>query len=201
MRIFHISDTHGQHGLLTSFPDADVLVHSGDVTRTGTAAEVAGFIDWLHSLPYRHKIFVAGNNDRSLHRTTPLQLPPDCHCLRYSGVTVDGIKFWGLPLITADVMHCLYDIRIQEIPSDTDVLISHEPPYSILDYANGCHIGNPQLLRKVDAIRPRAHLFGHAHGQNGMETIGDIVLSNAVVTAACNCRQCNPNDAAHLIEL
>ncbi len=32
MRILHISDTHGQHQQLSDMPEADVIVHSGDIS-------------------------------------------------------------------------------------------------------------------------------------------------------------------------
>lgn len=35
MRILHISDTHGCHRHLKNLPEADVIVHSGDITMTG----------------------------------------------------------------------------------------------------------------------------------------------------------------------
>ncbi len=40
MRILHISDTHGCHRRLKNLPEADVIVHSGDITMTGGADAV-----------------------------------------------------------------------------------------------------------------------------------------------------------------
>lgn len=197
MRILHISDTHGLHRQLTDLPDADVLVHSGDVTRGGRMEEVTDFVEWLDTLPYSHKVFIAGNNDATLHRGTKIGLPAGCHLLRYSGVEICGLKFWGMPLDMTDVMHCLYDIRIGEMPSDTDVLITHEPPYCILDLAHGRHIGSMALYRGVDAIRPRLHLFGHAHGQNGTEEVGGVIFSNAALAGNRNALTGRP----HVIDI
>ena len=33
MNILHLSDTHGAHRSLGSIPEADVIVHSGDIAR------------------------------------------------------------------------------------------------------------------------------------------------------------------------
>ena len=63
MKILHLSDTHGKHRELTDMPPADVLVHSGDFTLAGGDMEALDFIEWLCDLPYKHKIFIAGNHD------------------------------------------------------------------------------------------------------------------------------------------
>lgn len=57
MKILHLSDTHGCHHSLYNLPEADVLVHSGDFTMTGSDSEVLHFLNWLCDLPYKHKIF------------------------------------------------------------------------------------------------------------------------------------------------
>lgn len=47
-------------------PPADVIIHSGDMTSTGTMAQLTEFIDWFESLPHPNKVFVAGNHDITL---------------------------------------------------------------------------------------------------------------------------------------
>ena len=63
MKILHVSDTHGKHQLLKDLPEANVVVHTGDITEDGTEEEVKDFIEWFGQLPYKHKIFIAGNHD------------------------------------------------------------------------------------------------------------------------------------------
>ena len=36
MNILHLSDTHGAHRSLGNLPEADVIVHSGDITMNGS---------------------------------------------------------------------------------------------------------------------------------------------------------------------
>ena len=43
LRILHISDTHGVHRRLRDLPDADILVHSGDFTMSGSEAEMLDY--------------------------------------------------------------------------------------------------------------------------------------------------------------
>ena len=58
-----MSDTHGVHRHLKDLPEADILVHSGDFTMSGSEAEALDFLEWLCDLLYRHKVLVAGNHD------------------------------------------------------------------------------------------------------------------------------------------
>lgn len=170
MRILHISDTHGRHRILGHLPNADVLVHSGDVTDGVTVEELADFIGWLRTLPYCHKVFVAGNHDRCLlHSEEPSGLTDDIHFLGDSAVEIDGLKFYGLT----------YDHDESLIPSDTDILVTHEPPVMILDLSEGTHWSNATLYRRVMEVSPICHLFGHAHGGYGIVNKNGVIFSNA----------------------
>ena len=39
MKILHLSDTHGLHYRIKYMPEADVIVHSGDISNNGTEEE------------------------------------------------------------------------------------------------------------------------------------------------------------------
>lgn len=52
MRILHLSDTRGCHHRLKDLPEADVVVHSGDFTMTGTEQEAIDFLNWFCDLPF-----------------------------------------------------------------------------------------------------------------------------------------------------
>jgi len=169
MRILHISDTHGLHHRLGTLPPADVLVHSGDFTNMGTESEVLDFLNWLIPLPYSHKIFVVGNHDLCLWDAMAIEdLPDDIHFLQDLGVTIDGVKFFGLG----------YNHRENLIPDGIDVLVTHEPPIEILDKTMGTHWGNLPLKKRIDAVKPRYHLFGHAHDAYGTIEINGTTYYN-----------------------
>ena len=95
MKILHLSDTHGCHHRLRGLPEADVLVHSGDFTMTGTESEALDFLNWFCDLPYPHKIFICGNHDDCLYDANIDGLDDNVHYLRNSGVEIDGVKFYG----------------------------------------------------------------------------------------------------------
>jgi Icc-related predicted phosphoesterase len=65
-----ISDTHSQQDTLPKeWPPADIFLHAGDITRRGTKVELEAAVAWLGSLPYEHKIVIAGNHDIGLDKT------------------------------------------------------------------------------------------------------------------------------------
>lgn len=172
MKIIQISDTHNKHNLLLNLPNADVIIHCGDFTDNGTEEEVLDFLNWFITLPYKHKIFVTGNHDTCLWDAECIEdLPENVHFLQDSECEIEGIKFFGLA----------YNHPEQLIPSDIDVLVSHEPPLMILDKDNGIHWGNAPLKNKVFELKPRYHLFGHAHGAYGTVKHDGIVFSNAAL--------------------
>jgi predicted phosphohydrolase len=63
MRIVAVADTHMYEADLGAIPEGDVFVHAGDLCRRGTLDELRTVVPWLHQLPHRYKIVVAGNHD------------------------------------------------------------------------------------------------------------------------------------------
>ena len=181
MRILHISDTHGKHHLLQNLLPTDVVVHSGDISFGGSDNEVMDFIEWFGALPYKYKIFIAGNHDDCLYGSNVEGLPDNCFYLCNSGVTIEGINFYGVPLFMADFVTGDYDSSIHKIPTSTDVLITHQPPHGILDFASKIHYGDVLLLQKVLEIKPTYHLFGHIHDAYGIEKNSSTLFVNAAI--------------------
>ncbi|KAK1220512.1 hypothetical protein PQX77_016722 [Marasmius sp. AFHP31] len=53
----------------------------------------------------------------------------------------------------------------------TDILLTHGPPYKILDRTNhGDFPGCEDLRRRLPSLRPRIHVFGHIHEAHGAYT-------------------------------
>ena len=72
----------------------------------------------------------------------------------------------------------------EKIPFDTDILLTHTPPYGINDLKKldpepqGCK----NLLKEVtERVKPKLHLFGHIHGRNGSHKIGETMFVNAAI--------------------
>jgi len=60
-----ISDTHGLHlnEKMVDIPPADLIIHAGDMTSTGTLSQLESFVSWFEELPHPNKVFIAGNHD------------------------------------------------------------------------------------------------------------------------------------------
>lgn len=184
--ILHLSDTHGQHKNLKSLPEADVIVHSGDFTFAGSEEEAYDFMNWFCNLPYKHKIFIAGNHDMCMYGADHIDgLSRNVHYLYNNSVVIDGIKFYGIPMFMEDCMDGKLDVFINNIPDDTDVLITHMPPKGICDladYGKGPeHRGNATLAELLKKLHPVCHLFGHEHDAYGKTIKENVIYSNACV--------------------
>ncbi len=179
--ILHISDTHGAHRRLGDLPAADVVVHSGDFTMGGSEAEAIDFLNWFCDLPHRHKIFICGNHDECLYGANINGFDGNVHYLCNSGVEIDGVKFYGVPMFMKDCILEQQNRNYAAIPQDTDVLVTHTPPYGILDFDDNINYGSEELLQRVAAVSPRLHLFGHIHRQYGMTDNGIMRFSNGAI--------------------
>ena len=172
MKILHLSDTHGLHHRIKDLPNADVIVHSGDISNNGTESEVLDFLNWYIELPYPHKIFVTGNHDLCLWEAEGIEdLPNNIYFLQDSGVEIDGIRFYGIAYNHPETL----------IPFGIDIVVTHEPPVMILDESVGIHWGNAPLRNRIMEVKPRYHLFGHSHGGYGTVKQDNIVYSNAAL--------------------
>ena len=180
MKILHISDTHGKHQILKDLPNADVIVHTGDITEDGTEEEVKDFIEWFSGLSYAHKIFIAGNHDNCLYGANIEGLPDNVHYLCNDGITIDGIKFYGVPMFLHDDLDGNLPELFGRIPDDTDVLLTHQPPLGVLDEQDGINYGDYTLYKRVMDVRPKYHLFGHLHHtEKTQEVFRRVRFSNA----------------------
>lgn len=172
MKILQISDTHNRHRQLTNLPEADVIVHCGDFADNGTEEEVLDFLNWYIDLPYKYKIFVTGNHDLCLWDAKDIEdLPENVFFLQDRGVTIEGVKFFGIA----------YNHSERLIQEGTDIVITHEPPIMILDESAGIHWGDVPLFKRIMEVRPRYHLFGHAHESCGTLKQDDIIFSNGAI--------------------
>lgn len=114
--------------------------------------------------------------------------------LNQSGVRVAGLKIWGSPWSphfngwAYNFAPPLFDgaqdaaEHWDQIPADTDLLITHGPPHGILDHnPHGEACGCPALLRQFTSgrIAPKCHVFGHIHSARGQEQRGEVLFVNA----------------------
>jgi len=188
MRIVCLSDTHYRHHEI-AVPDGDVLIHAGDLTRKGSLDDVEDFDLWLVALPHRHKVVIAGNHDWCFQTKPGRARAALAHAtyLQDRGVTIEGVRFWGSPWqpwFLDWAFNLPRGAALAEkwalIPPNTDVLITHGPPFGVLDAtARGEMVGCTDLRERILEIAPRLHVFGHIHEGYGVTTLGTTTCANA----------------------
>lgn len=190
-KIVCISDTHNLHSKV-KIPECDILIHAGDATGRGTLQEASSFLYWFAQQSAKHKILVWGNHD-IIGEDNPnlakmlLSEYPSITYLENSGAEVLGIKFWGSPW-TPRFFDWAFNAdpdKLVEvwstIPEGIDVLITHGPPFGILDETEeGNLIGCKILLHEVQTrVKPKYHVFGHDHEGYGLKVVGETTFINA----------------------
>lgn len=199
-KITFFSDTHTYHGMFDlgryePFIGSDIVVFCGDLMSSGYKKhELLDFVEWYKNMPVTYKILIAGNHDRILETMSKDELEEifkdtGLIYLNDSGVEIEGIKFWGSPV--QPFFHNWGFNRFPEdiekhwvlIPDNTDVLITHGPPFGILDQAyppKSKLLGCPLLLKHVqERVKPKYMSFGHIHGSHGIQTVGETTYINA----------------------
>lgn len=205
MKIIFLSDTHGYHRRVT-IPEGDILIHGGDLSSQGREPEVRDFLTWLSSLPHKHKVFIAGNHDKSFdpkfNYKEPDQnlkpqwlqillksLPPNVHYLENTSIEIEGLKIWGSPIspwfhgeIWGFNKHRGNDIKQvwDTIPLDSDIVLTHSPVKGKCDLVerDQKHEGCEDLLVKLWEVEPILHLSGHLHTGYGIDNDEAVTFVN-----------------------
>jgi Icc-related predicted phosphoesterase len=175
-------------------PDGDMIIHSGDFCNRGDYFECVDFFNWFGALPHKYKLAIAGNHDIWMEKASRSEInaiiPPGIHYLQDEGVTIEGLNFWGSP-VQPEFFDWAFNRKrgsaIQQhwdlIPKDTNVLISHGPPMSILDKTiQGTHVGCANLFTTItEQLKLKLHVFGHIHNGYGVEVKNNAMFVNAAI--------------------
>lgn len=212
MRIVCLSDTHSKHDQI-EVPDGDVVVHAGDFTGRGRLKELREALAWFGALPHKHKVCIVGNHDFLFERDPGAArslVPPTVHYLQDSGVEIEGKLFWGSPwqpwfhdwafnLRRGEALARVWE----KIPDHTEVLLTHGPPWGYLDVtAISDHVGCEDLERRVLAVNPALHVFGHIHESYGVRESAPLSGRRTIfVNASCLDLSYRPVNAPIVVDL
>ena len=196
MKIWHISDTHTYHDLLTIPNGIDLVIHSGDCSNPrdpyNNEPEVRDFIDWYKELPIKNKIYVAGNHDTSIEKRLVTKKDFEDNGIIYlenEYVTIEGIKIFGSPhtpqfcnwafMKDRHKLDRFWKLAIHE---SCDIIVVHGPPKGCLDKSydrnnNMESCGDKSLLNLVLDMQPAYMLFGHIHNCKDIINAGILKLS------------------------
>jgi Icc-related predicted phosphoesterase len=184
------------HGFYPKLEGGDLLIVAGDLTARGYEQEYFHFFNWFYEQIYKKKILIAGNHDTQMQKEN-YQGPQGVmkgafDYLCDSGTEFEGLKIWGSPWTrTFKGMnpHCkAFTVDTEEelaekwslIPDDIDILVTHSPPWGILDLVRcdfdlmmggGRHCGSQSLASKIGKMNepPKLWVFGHIHEGYGID--------------------------------
>lgn len=203
IKIVAVSDTHNN---TFDLPQGDILVHAGDLTMRGSMPEIVKGLDWLssHKDKFKHIVFVAGNHDFGFQEE-----PEVCKAicenrniiyLQDQLIELEGLKIYGSPWQPRyfDWAFNSTDAELEEhwkkIPEGIDILLTHCPPFSILDFVprSYTHIGCRHLQSRVLEIKPKVHIFGHCHESFGYKELNGIHFYNVSTLDGMYCNYRDP---------
>lgn len=173
------------HGHFPTFDGGDLLIVAGDLTASDSSQQMADFYIWLDKQDYKKKIVIAGNHDNYFYgcheKIKPSIIPfrlKNTDYLCDSGTEFMGLRIWGSPwtksfpgmnpkcrAFVVDTEEELAE-KWALIPDDTGILVTHSPPYGLLDeniWKENC--GSMSLGRRIAELEPSLAVFGHIHEQ------------------------------------
>ena len=206
MRACHISDTHDVHQDLNMIvpQNTEILFFTGDMTYRGAEWEFVKLLEQFKVLSARIPLIVGclgnhergaeGNEEELKRRFKEVGVT----LLHHESIEIEGIKIFGSPYSPwfFDWAYSYYNPNMgtqqrddrsgkevwEDIPEDTSILLTHGPPYLILDQCRNGAVGCPDLRRRVESIFSiRYHMFGHIHESAGITKVGGVTYSNGAV--------------------
>lgn len=190
------------HGKLPSITPCDLLILAGDITPGGSLLSQALWLEttfraWLEKIPAKDVVMIAGNHD-TIFQKNPELLPKNLpiHYLQDQEISLYGLRiygtpwqlpFWGAFNASELVLREIY----KKIPEEIDLLISHGPPYGILDEVSETiidpdseilhpkrHVGSLALRDAIFDKSPKYVICGHIHESFGHTIVKDIHFHN-----------------------
>jgi Icc-related predicted phosphoesterase len=192
MRIFAIADPHGNYSsikaLLEKAGNVDAVLIAGDITNFGPSEKASELIGM-----FGHKVMaVPGNCD-------PLSimeiLDNSSVSLHNKLETFRGITFVGFggsnptPFCTPfEIEECDIEEKLEKLMSDAQdykqpiVLLTHAPPYGVLDVVRDTHVGCRSLAKYLGKVS--LMVCGHIHEARGAEEHDGTIVVNPGMAAA-----------------
>lgn len=209
-----ISDLHGNlPDYSKELQGVELLLICGDIVPLSFQSDMEltkwwfedKFRPWAENLPVEKVIFIAGNHDIQIERD-PWWFKNEFP--KYKKITYlehelyeyissqDGAVYsiFGTPYCKIfgrwafmrenEILETLYN----EIPSNLDILISHDAPYGVNDVcyqgraSSEGHIGNKSLASAILVKQPKYNFHGHLHSsKHEFELLEDTKICNCSV--------------------
>lgn len=193
------------HGFRPKLEGGDLLIVTGDLTARDTLAQHSDVLEWLHQQDYKKKVLVGGNHDHFLEKNPNFYSKTNIDYLNNSGTEYEGLKIYGIPwshrfvginpkctAFTYFDQDWHYDEHISKIPHDTDILVTHEPAFGVLDgipQEDGSlfHVGGKGLYGWLKYVeRPKLHVCSHIHEAYGKEEYFPTYDDKMMISVNCS---------------
>jgi Icc-related predicted phosphoesterase len=155
-------------------------------------------VNFLAKLNFKHKVIIAGHKEMTFdteryqsnlrkifHNNFPeydgelykseLQSLDGVYYLEHEPVEIEGIRIFGSPYqpMFFDCAFGREEPELKEIwakvEDKIDILVSHCPPFGVMDQYKGTNTGCKALLDKVNQLKPKYHVFGHNRDCHGKD--------------------------------
>jgi Icc-related predicted phosphoesterase len=139
----------------------------------------------------RQSFFEENDDSHWIHRYffDRIRKSKNVHYLDNSGVTIEGLNFWGSAATPKFGYGWAFnydrgpaiDAIWEKIPENTDILITHGPPFGVLDsvkYGSTIGVGCSNLSGRISERNIKAHFFGHIHESYGHSEVHGVHYFN-----------------------
>lgn len=183
VRLVFISDTHERHRQV-ALPEADVLLHCGDILFSSTLARqsrgvavLQDFNEWLLSVPCKEKVIIGGNHDVALQRLGPVEtaklLSAATAVLQDTAVTLPmaKLKVYGNGYSEGHSHNQAWQAEAPEVSDaceGADIVLTHHHTKSVQE----------AVFAKT---RPKVWASGHDHRGHGVSYQNGTLFANAAV--------------------
>jgi Icc-related predicted phosphoesterase len=189
--IIAVSDTHTIYDF-ADVPEGDLLIIAGDILLEGTVTELQTVMLQLdmESHKWKHILIVPGNHDFIFQQYYNQDLSwekfmEDCGIKFYPKnltISIEGtVEILGLTIFTWSWVPYLprwafsmFDSSIEryiqkkfKMPEIVDIVVTHGPPYGILDWIPGYGKVGSKTMEEVFNFKYNLHIFGHIHENYG----------------------------------
>lgn len=194
VKVAAVSDLHGH---LPKIPKSDIVLIAGDIVPSDSLRFQKHWLDtafrnWLEDI--EGEVFACAGNHDEIFQELPEKVPRlpwnylQDESAEYMNLKIYGTPWqkrfydWAFNLDEADLAR-----KWQEIPEDTDILITHGPPRYFGDLVSrGTHEGSPSLLKRIMEINPKLVVYGHIHHGRGEYPHNGVMMANVtVVNESC----------------
>ncbi len=187
MRILAFSDLHMARNraaeIASASAEADLVIGAGDYCNMRQGLDEAMAMLSEISAPL---VLIPGNAESAGELTDAA--PEGVHVLHGSGMTVDGLRLFGLgygvPVTPFGEWSCdLSESEAAELLERcdaADILITHSPPKGYGDTTSmGDAVGSVAVRDAIERLQPQYSLHGHIHDSWGFRgTIGRTQIAN-----------------------